>query len=152
VGGEVWVCERVGSRWRPLFRVEGVRVEGLAGGGLRLSLPWRVVFEGNLGGFREVGLRLPAGAVRRWLSVAGVRVPRRVKRMVVYAKGGEVHVDVASRLTRDEAELLGLAPHWRELVFFFVSVAAACLAAGVDRRLLSALLSLLGVEPAGRFA
>lgn len=114
-------------------------------GGVRLRLRGRVVWEGLVSGFREVGLRVDARAVRRWLRFLGVKAGRRLKRVVVYSRSGEVHVDVASRMRPDEVELLGLAPHARDLVYAFACLTLACLAAGVDPRFLAVLVSLMEV-------
>ena len=112
-----------------------------------LALRWWVELDGKVPGFRELGFRLPARRLLRWLKGLGLleRRRKRVKRVVVYAKGKTVHVDVATSLAPDEALLLGPSAHWREYVFAYVSVAAAALAAGVDKRLLHSLLAALRV-------
>jgi len=112
-----------------------------------LALRWWVELDGKVPGFRELGFRLPARRLLRWLKGLGLleRRRRRVKRILVYLKGKEVHVDVATSLAPDEIQLLGPSAHWRDYVFAFTAVSAACLAAGVDKRLLHSLLAALRV-------
>jgi len=106
-----------------------------------LALRWWVELDGAPNGFHELGLRLPARRFLRWLRSIGALEPRRrrVKRIVIYVKGKEVHVDVATSLTRDEVELLGPTAVWRELLFAHAAVSAACEAAGIDSRLLASM-------------
>ena len=112
-----------------------------------LALRWWVELDGKVPGFRELGFRLPARRLLRWLKGLALleRRRRRVKRILVYLKGKEVHVDVATSLAPDEIQLLGPSAHWRDYVFAFTAVSAACLAAGVDKRLLHSLLAALRV-------
>jgi len=137
------VCVFQGGRWVPVRVLPSASFVGLG----VLRLPWWVVLDGNGSGFRELGVRFPARRFLRWLKRWGVleRGCKRLKRVVVYVKGKEVHVDVATSLTRDEVVLLGASAHWRELVAVFAAVAAACLAAGVDKRFLHSLLAALRV-------
>jgi hypothetical protein len=127
-----------GGRWVPVVELGLVRV-----GGLRLGrVPWWVVADGG-GGFREVGFRAPWRRVRRLLRLLGAEVPRRVKRVVVYAKGKELHVDAATRVPLDEIEAAGPYAARAQYLVAFAGSALALLAAGFDRRFLQLVVALL---------
>lgn len=120
-----------------------LRVGGL--GQLR-RVPWWVVADGARGGFREVGFRASYRRLRRLLGLLGVELPKRVKRVVVYAKGKELHVDAATRAPLDEVEVAGVYAARLQYLLAFAGSALALLAAGVDERFLQLLVALL--EPA----
>jgi len=135
-------CALRGGRWVPLFVVSGL----VAARGFRLPVAWWVVADGGPG-FREVGFRFSYRRLRSFLRGLGVEMPRRVKRVVVYAKGKEVHVDAATRMRVDEVLTVGPYGAWKQFLLAFAGAALALLAAGVDRRFLMLLLSLLDPVP-----
>jgi DNA-binding transcriptional ArsR family regulator len=142
------LCVYRKGRWVPVVELGLVNVSGLlsrlaGGGGLRV--PWWVVADGG-SGFREVGFRVPYRRLRRLLRLLGVELPRRVKRVTVYAKGKEVHVDAATKMPLDEIVAVGPYGARQQYLVAFAGSALALLAAGFDRRFLQLLVALL--EPA----
>ena len=111
-------------------------------GGFPGRVPWWVVADGG-GGFREVGFRASWRRLRRLLRLVGAEVPRRVKRVVVYAKGKELHVDAATRVPLDEIEAAGPYAARAQYLVAFAGSALALLAAGFDRRFLQLVVALL---------
>ena len=134
------MCVFKRGRWVPVRELPSLSFVKLP---QQLLVPVWWVLDGSPAGFRELGVRLPARRVLRFLKSLGLleKGRKRVKRIVVYAKGKEVHVDVATCLSRDEVELLGPSAHWRDFVFAFLAIVLACLAAGVDKRVLASLLA-----------
>ena len=143
------LCVYRKGRWVPVVELGLVNASGLlsllAAGGGRLRVPWWAVADGG-GGFREVGFRAPWRRLRRLLRLLGAEVPRRVKRVVVYAKGKELHVDAATRVPLDEIAVAGPYAARHQYLVAFAGSALALLAAGFDRRFLQLVVALL--EPA----
>jgi hypothetical protein len=138
-GERAALCVYRGGRWVPVVELGLVRV-----GGLRLGrVPWWVVADGG-NGFREVGFRASYRRLRRLLGLLGVRMPRRVKRVVVYARGKEVHVDAATRVPLDEIAVAGTYAARHQYLLAFAGSALALMAAGFDRRFLQLVVALLG--------
>jgi len=139
-GERVALCVHRKGRWVPVVEV------GLVRAGLRLGrVPWWVVADGG-SGFREVGFRAPYRRLRRLLRLLGAEVPKRVKRVVVYAKGKELHVDAATKVPLDEIVAVGPYAARHQYLVAFAGSALALLAAGFDRRFLQLVVALL--EPA----
>ena len=139
-GERVALCVYRKGRWVPVVEV------GLVRAGLRLGrVPWWVVADGG-SGFREVGFRAPYRRLRRLLRLLGAEVPKRVKRVVVYAKGKELHVDAATKVPLDEIVAVGPYAARHQYLVAFAGSALALLAAGFDRRFLQLVVALL--EPA----
>jgi hypothetical protein len=137
-GERVALCVFRRGRWVPVAELGLVRV-----GGVRLGrIPWWVVADGG-GGFREVGFRASWRGLRRLLRLLGVEMPRRVKRVTVYAKGKEVHVDAATKVPLDEIEAAGTYAARHQYLLAFAGSALALLAAGFDRRFLQLVVALL---------
>jgi DNA-binding HxlR family transcriptional regulator len=134
----VALCVLRRGRWVPVAELGLVRV-----GGLRLGrVPWWVVADGG-GGFREVGFRAPYRRLRRLFRLLGVELPKRVKRVVVYAKGKEVHVDAATSMPLDEIVAVGPYGARAQYLLAFAGSALALLAAGIDKRFLQLVVALL---------
>ena len=94
-------------------------------------------------GFREVGFRLPYRRLRRLFKLLGIELPKRVKRVVIYAKGKEVHVDAATKMPLDEIVAVGPYGARQQYLLAFTGAALALLAAGFDKRFLQLLVSML---------
>ena len=94
-------------------------------------------------GFREVGFRASWRRLRRLLRLLGVEMPKRVKRVTVYAKGKEVHVDAATLMPLDEIVTVGPYGARQQYLLAFAGSALALLAAGFDKRFLQLLVTLL---------
>jgi hypothetical protein len=143
------LCVYRGGRWVPVVELGLVNASDLlsrlAAGGGRLRVPWWVVADGG-SGFREVGFRASYRRLRRLLRLLGVEMPKRVKRVVVYAKGKEVHVDAATKVPLDEIVAVGPYAARQQYLLAFAGSALALLAAGFDRRFLQLVVALL--EPA----
>jgi len=81
------------------------------------------------------------------LRLLGVELPRRVKRVVVYAKGKVGHVDAATRMPGEEILAVGPYGARSQYLLAFVGSCLALLAGGVDRRFLAFLVSVLEPVP-----
>jgi hypothetical protein len=101
-----------------------------------------VVADGG-SGFREVGFRVSYRRLRRLFKLLGVELPKRVKRVTIYAKGKEVHVDAATRMPLDEIVTVGPYGARQQYLLAFAGSALALLAAGFDKRFLQLLVSML---------
>ena len=137
-GERAALCVYRKGRWVPVVELGLVRV-----GGLRLGrIPWWVVADGG-GGFREVGFRASWRRLRRLFRLLGVEMPKRVKRVVVYAKGKEVHVDAATKVPLEEVAAAGAYAARHQYLLAFAGSALALMSAGVDRRFLQLVVALL---------
>jgi DNA-binding MarR family transcriptional regulator len=156
-GGVVWeraaLCVYRRGRWVPVVGLGLVNASGLVsqlaaggGGGGRVGrVPWWVVADGGRG-FREVGFRASYRRLRRLFRLLGVELPKRVKRVTVYAKGKEVHVDAATLMPLDEIVTVGSYGARKQYLLAFAGAALALLAAGFDKRFLQLVVAML--EPA----
>jgi DNA-binding MarR family transcriptional regulator len=155
-GGVVWeraaLCVYRKGRWVPVVGLGLVNASGLVsqlaggGGGGRVGrVPWWVVADGGRG-FREVGFRASYRRLRRLFRLLGVELPKRVKRVTVYAKGKEVHVDAATLMPLDEIVTVGPYGARKQYLLAFAGAALALLAAGFDKRFLQLVVAML--EPA----
>ena len=144
------LCVYRKGRWVPVVELGLVNASGLlsrlaAGGGRVGRVPWWVVADGGRG-FREVGFRVPYRRLRRLFRLLGVELPKRVKRVTIYAKGKEVHVDAATKMPLDEIATVGSYGARHQYLLAFAGAALALLAAGFDKRFLQLVVAML--EPA----
>ena len=139
------------GRWVPVVELGLVNASGLlgkldaaaGGGGGRVGrVPWWVVVDGGRG-FREVGFRVSYRRLRRLFRLLGVELPKRVKRVTVYAKGKEVHVDAATLMPLDEIAVVGPYGARVQYLLAFAGSALALLAAGFDKRFLQLVVAML---------
>jgi len=133
------LCVYRKGRWVPVVELGLVDVRGL---GRAARVPWWVVADGG-SGFREVGFRVSYRRLRRLFRLLGVELPKRVKRVVVYAKGKEVHVDAATKVPLDEVVSVGVYAAWRQYLLAFAGSALALMSAGFDRRFLQLVVAVL---------
>ena len=133
------LCLMRGGRWVPVVELGLVEVWGWGSAG---RVPWWVVADGG-NGFREVGFRASWRRLRRLFRLLGVEMPRRVKRVTVYARGKEVHVDAATRVPLDEIVTAGAYAARHQYLLAFAGSALALMSAGFDRRFLQLVVALL---------
>ncbi|MEM3943657.1 MAG: hypothetical protein QXJ59_06205 [Thermofilaceae archaeon] len=89
---------RVVAEWRAVLDAAG-----------SATVRGSVVFQAMGGWWGEVGLRVGWRVFRRILhELFGVRVGRRVRRVMFYVRNGTVHLDFLVLASREEAELFGL--------------------------------------------